>query len=166
MSALFFLFVAIVAGAISLTPIIMRGEIPMSGGMLLAYAITIISAIAAVLYGSYREEVTFDFGSKTYRIKKGFFWKRREIHGTFEEIEAVEVQEGRMSSGGRVAGHNTGSHISYNIWIECRRESPTFGIWQAQTREQAEYVSRELASAFGCEVRHKNGDRFIFARRN
>jgi len=151
LAAIFFFLVGIGVGSFAVSVIISRGKIVLSGGMLAAYAGTVISIVIGILYALYKEEITFDFHAKNYQIKKGLLWKVKTVQGTFEDIEAVIVREARVSSG----GNKVSSQVLYNIELKCRTESPTFDIWQTSTKKQAEYISASLAHAFGCELRFR-----------
>lgn len=148
-SAIIFLIIALGVGSIPAISIISTGKL--SGGKLVAGIGAIVSFIIAILYAIYREQITFDFGSKYYKLKRGFIWSIKERYGTFSDITAVTIRETRMSGGTRSsAGRRT--YISWGIGLEITPKTPTFEIWETSTREQAEFIARTLADAFGCKV--------------
>ncbi len=135
-----------IAGFFFIVPMIMKADYTITFGRAMGILFFILLEGGALLYALYREEVVFDFEGKYYRFRKGFFWNIREIRGFFNDIVAVTVKEER---------HTTQRHHRYtifNIGIECKRESPTFDIWQTMEREKAQYISDTLASAFGVKV--------------
>jgi hypothetical protein len=149
-AALFFLVFAGGAGTMVFLRWQAVGHFEASVLMIAGSAVALLASVAALYYIVYREELTFDFARRRYRLLKGFRWNLREHQGDFGEIEAVVIRERRMTG----SNMPNRSYRIFNIALEFRGESPTFDIWQAQTREQADHIAETLAEAFGCVVRH------------
>ncbi len=135
-----------IAGFFFIVPMIMKADYTITFGRAAGILFFILLEVGALLYALYREEVFFDFEGKYYRFRKGFFWNIKEVKGFFNDIVAVTVRE---------ASHSTDSHHryrTYSIGIQCRKEGPTFDIWQTLDREKARYISDTLASAFDAKV--------------
>lgn len=108
----------------------------------------ILVEVAALAYLLYKEELHLDFGSKYYKLTKGFLWNLKEYQGFFSDIAAIIVREDRMDSG----GEGRKGYIVFDIEIGFKKEYPTFSIWRAQTEEQAREISHAIANACGCKV--------------
>ena len=134
-----------------IVPMIMKGDYTLTPGRVLAIIFFLFLEGGSIACALYRAEIYFDFGGRYYRIRKGFIWNIKEFHGFFEDIIAVIVRESHMS--GSTTGAPRRVYSLFHIEIEFKKESPTFDIWEAQSREQADYISRTLADAFGCEVK-------------
>jgi hypothetical protein len=135
-----------IAGFFFIVPMLMKADYSITFGRVVGILFFILLEVGALLYALYREEVFFDFQGQYYRFRKGFFWNIKEVKGFFNDIVAVTVME---------ASHSTDSHHryrTYSIGIQCRKEGPTFDIWQTLDREKAEYISSTLASAFEAKV--------------
>jgi len=135
-----------IVGFFFIVPMIMRADYTITLGRAIGILFFILLEVGALLYVLYREEVFFDFEGKYYRFRKGFFWNIKEVKGFFNDIVAVTVRE---------SGHSTASHHryrTYSIEIQCRKEGPTFDIWQTLDKEKARYISSTLADAFDAEV--------------
>jgi hypothetical protein len=140
-------FLGAIVAFFFIVPMIMKGNYTLTLERVFGIPLFFILEAGAIAYALYREELFFDFGGRYYRLRKGFLWNIKEFRGFFNDIVAVVVMEDHIYS-----KETRRNYTIFDISIECRKESPAFGIWQAQSREQADYISRTLANAFGCKV--------------
>ena len=143
-------FAAIVA-FFFVAPMVVKGDYTITPGRILAVVFFLVLGWGSVACALYRAEIYFDFGERCYRVRKGFFRNIKEFQGFFNDIVSVTVRESRMS--GSATGAPKRVYPLFHIEIEFGNESPAFDMWEAQSREQADCISRTLADAFGCEVK-------------
>ncbi len=150
LAALTFAAIAMATGAFTLLPVLYR-HAPITLPRIAGLAATAGLLLAAVLYATYRERVSFHFGTRRYTVTKGFLWNPTEVSGDFADIVCVTVKEARF----RRSGPGMPDRMVYDIGIDCRTANPTFDIWQAQSEEQARHIAETLARAFGCRIEWK-----------